>query len=430
VKYDVVIAGGGTAGCVLAGRLTEDADRTVCLVEAGPDYGAYDDGRWPPDILDARWLALDSHCWERHDEEDRSQLRARIMGGCSSHNACVLLRGTDADYDEWGPGWTAAELGPYLDRAEQTFRMRRVPAEDLSPWHAAFVEAAGDAAILHPLNTIGADVRWNAAFAWVDPARERPNLTILADALADRVLLDGKRVTGLATSAGDIEADTVVLAAGAYGTPGVLLRSGIRDLPVGENLSDHVGVGMGWESTDELREVMTRWEAEHELAMAQVTIAISDWFLFPAAEPGGEISAAVFAMKPRSHGRVSLTSDDPRAPLVIDHGFLSDEADVPVLAEGFERLREFGRAGPIRRYAARESRPGEDVDAETHVRETARGFFHPTGTCSMGQVVDERGRVYGYEGLVVGDASIMPTIPRANTNLTTAAIAEKLAETI
>jgi choline dehydrogenase-like flavoprotein len=430
VKYDVVIAGGGTAGCVLAGRLSENADRTVCLVEAGPDYGAYEDGRWPADILDARWLALDSHCWERDDEGDRSQLRARIMGGCSAHNACVVLRGTDADYDEWGPGWTAAELGPYLDRAEQTFRTRTLSADDLSPWHAAFVEMAGDDAILHPVNTIGADVRWNAAFAWVDPARERPNLTIIADTLADRVLLDGERVTGLATSAGDIEADTVALTAGAYGTPGVLLRSGVRDLPVGENLCDHVGVGMGWEPTDELREEMTRWEAEHALAMAQVTIAVSDLFMFPAAEPGSEISAAVFAMKPRSRGRVSLSSDDPRAPLVIDHGFLSDEADVAVLAEGFERLREFGRTEPIRRYAARESRPGEDVDAETHVCETARGFFHPTGTCSMGKVVDERGRVYGYEGLVVADASIMPTIPRANTNLTTAAIAEKLAETI
>ena len=430
MKYDVVIAGGGTAGCVLAGRLSENADRTVCLVEAGPDYGAYEDGRWPADILDARWLALDSHCWEPADEDDRSQLRARIMGGCSSHNACVVLRGTDADYDEWGPGWTAAEFEPYLDRAEETFRTHTLSADDLSPWHTAFAEAAGDDTILHPLNTVGADVRWNAAFAWVDPARGRPNLTILADTLVDRVLLDGERVTGVDTSAGDIEANTVVLAAGAYGTPGVLLRSGIRDLPVGENLCDHVGVGMGWEPTDKLREDMTRWEADHALAMAQITISVSDLFLFPAAEPGNEISAAVFAMKPRSRGRVSLSSDDPHAPLVVDHGFLSDEADVAVLVDGFERLREFGRAEPIRGYAARESRPGEDVDAETHVRATARGFFHPTGTCSMGKVVDERGRVYGYDGLVVADASIMPTIPRANTNLTTAAIAEKLAETI
>jgi choline dehydrogenase-like flavoprotein len=429
VKYDVVVVGGGTAGCVLAGRLSEDPDRTVCLVEAGPDYGPYEDGRWPADILDSRWLALDSHCWERADEDDRSQLRARILGGCSSHNACVLLRGTDADYDEWGPGWTAAELAPYLDRAEQTFRTHTLAAEDLSPWHAAFAEAAGDDAILHPVNTVG-DVRWSAAFAWLDPARGRPNLTIQPDTLVDCVLLGANRATGVATSAGDIEGNTVVLAASAYGTPGVLLRTGIRDLPIGENLCDHVGVGMGWEPTDALREDMSRFEADHALAMAQVTISVADLFMFPAAEPGNEISAAVYAMKPLSRGRVSLSSEDPRAPLVIDHGFLSNEADVPVLADGFERLRELARTEPIRRYAAREIRPGEDIDAEKHARTTARGFFHPTGTCSMGKVVDERGRVYGYEGLVVADASIMPTIPRANTNLTTAAIAEKLAETI
>jgi choline dehydrogenase len=100
------------------------------------------------------------------------------------------------------------------------------------------------------------------------------------------------------------------------------------------------------------------------------------------------------------------------------------------LVDGFKRLRELGRSEPLRRYAARETRPGEHVSAEEHVRATARGFFHPTGTCGIGSVVDERGRVFGYQGLVVADASIMPTIPRANTNLTTAAIAEKLAETI
>jgi choline dehydrogenase len=102
---------------------------------------------------------------------------------------------------------------------------------------------------------------------------------------------------------------------------------------------------------------------------------------------------------------------------------------VDVLAEGFERLRGLGRSERVGRYAAREIRPGEDVDAVTHVRATARGFFHPTGTCRIGSVVDERGRVYGHENLIVADASIMPTIPRANTNLTTAAVAEKLAET-
>jgi choline dehydrogenase len=113
-RFDVLVLGGGAAGCVLASQLSENRDRTVCLVEAGPDYGPYAQGRWPADILDARRLALDSHCWVRNDQDDRSQLRARILGGCSAHNACVVLRGAPSDYDEWGPGWSHAELEPYL----------------------------------------------------------------------------------------------------------------------------------------------------------------------------------------------------------------------------------------------------------------------------------------------------------------------------
>jgi choline dehydrogenase len=438
---DVVIVGAGTAGCVLAARLSEDPSRSVCLVEAGPDYGAYAEGRWPADIVDGRWLALDSHCWNRDDEEDRSQLRARIVGGCSAHNACVVLRGADADYDEWGAGWTAAELGPYLDRAERELGSRRLRSEELSPWHAAFAEA-GDEPIVHVVNLTPDGVRWSAAFAYLDPARKRPNLSIRADTLVDRVLLDGDRAVGVATSGGDIRADAVVLTASAYGSPGVLLRSGIgpeSGLPVGEGLCDHVGTGMGWEPTDELRADWDAFLESRALAMAGVTVplrsaacdeGVCDLFFFPGVDRDYEISAAIFAMKPRSRGRVGLTSDDPAAPLRIEHGFLSDERDVDVLTEGFERLREFATRPDIRRYAARETRPGPEVTAGDHVRATARGFFHPTGTCAIGKVVDQRCRVLGYENLVVADASVMPTIPRANTNLTTAAIAERVAELI
>jgi choline dehydrogenase len=442
MRYDVVIVGGGTAGCVLAGRLSEEPARSVCLIEAGPDYGAFADGRWPADLVDGRWLALDSHAWERDNEDDRSQLRARVLGGCSAHNACVVLRGADADYDEWGPGWTADELRPYLDRAERALRTRVLDERELNPWHRAFADAGGDHAIVHPVNMTEEGVRWTAAFAYVDPARGRSNLTILPDTLVERVLLDGDRAVGVSTSAGPIAAGTVVLAASAYGTPGVLLRSGIGSesgLPVGEGLLDHVGASMAWEPTKKLRRDWDAFAEESALAMAGVTIearsrqcadGVCDLFMFPATDPGYEISAAVFAMKPRSRGRVALASPNPRVPLLIEHGFLSDEADVSVLVEGFERLRALGRADPIARYASRELRPGEDVDPEEHVRSTARGFFHPTGTCAIGSVVDARGRVLGFENLVVADASIMPTIPRANTNLTTAAIAEKLSETI
>jgi choline dehydrogenase len=441
-SFDVLVVGGGSAGCVLGARLSESG-RRVCLVEAGPDYGPYAEGRWPEDMLDARQLAF-SHSWET-EREDRSQLRARIVGGCSAHNACVVLEGAPADYDEWGHGWSYRAIEPYLRRAERELRVRRMTHEELSPWHRAFVAAAGDDAILHPVNAVGS-VRWNAAFAYLDPARRRENLTILADTLVDRVLLVGERAVGVATSAGELRAQTIVLAAGAYGSPGILLRSGIgpeRGLPVGEDLCDHVGVGFGFEGTERLQRETVEFERSQPLFMAQVTIAMAssacaaglrDLFFFPGVDPPGEhgyeASVAVFAMKPESRGSVRLTSRDPRAPLAIAHGFLSEPRDAEILAEGVERLRRLTGSDPIYSYAGRETRPGRDVDAPAHVRATARGFFHPVATCAIGQVVDGGGRVYGLDRLYVADASIMPTIPRANTNLSALALAERLAESI
>jgi choline dehydrogenase-like flavoprotein len=442
-RVDVLVLGGGTAGCVLAARLSEDPGRRVCLVEAGPDYGPHAGGGWPADILDASWLAF-SHNWET-DREDRSQLRARILGGCSAHNACVVLEGSPADYDEWGPEWQYCVLEPYLARARETLCTRVLDAGELTPWHRAFADAASDDAILHPVNIVDG-VRWNAAFAYLDPARDRPNLTILADTLVDRVLLEGDRTVGAATSAGELLAGTTVLAAGAYGTPGILLRSGIgpeRGLPVGEGLLDHVGVGAAWDATDRLAEETRRFEAEGgTLAMAKMTLRLRssscpedtwDLFGFPAVdrtEGGYEISAAVFAMKPRSRGSVRLNGSDPRTPLAVDHGFLADERDTQVLVEGFERLRGLVGDPAVHPDAGEELRPGPSVGADEHVRTAARGFFHPTGTCAMGSVVDAQGRVLGIESLVVADASILPTIPRANTNLTVAAVAERLARSI
>ena len=442
MQFDVVIIGGGTAGCVLASRLSEDPGQAVCLVEAGPDYGPYAGGGWPEDMVDGRQLAF-SHSWET-DREDRSQLRARILGGCSAHNACVVLEGAPADYDAWGPGWMYRELEPYLRRAERQLRTRRPTDDELSPWGSAFLQAGGDASIVNPLNAVGS-VRWNAAFAYLDPARNRPNLAILADTLGDRVLLDGERAVGVATSAGELTADTVVLTASSYGSPAILLRSGIgsdQGLPVGEGLADHVGVGASWEPTQLLQDETARFASEHPLFMGEVTVAlrssscpegIRDLVMFPAIEPGEsgyEISGAAFAMKPRSRGRVRLNGDDPRTPLAIDHGFLSDPRDAEALAEGFEKLRKLAASDPVSRYAVKEVSPGPQVSAEEHVRAEARGFFHPVGTCAIGSVVDPRGRVLGYENLYVADASIIPEIPSVNTNLTTAAVAERIAEAL
>ena len=438
MTYDVAIAGGGTAGCALAARLSEDPARSVCLVEAGPDYGPFDEGRWPADLLDARALAF-SHAWET-DRDDRSQLRARVIGGCSSHNACILLRPPPEDYEAWGPGWSHAEVAPYLDRAEAVFAPRTFPEEELSPWHRAFAEAAGDDAIVHNANVRGT-TRWNAGFAYLDGARARENLTILSDALVDRVLVEGGRAVGLATDGGELRARTVVLAAGAYGSPAILLRSGLDpSLPVGLGLQDHVGVGLGFESMAVLQGEAARFAAEYPVFMAQVTVqarssrcepGLWDVFHVPALEEGDdgrfETSVATFVMRPRSRGSVRLASPDPRVPPVVDHGLLADPVDVEALADGIAHLRALAATPGVARLGGREVRPGEDVSPEKHARAAARGFFHPTSTCAIGAVVDETCRVLGLEGLYVADASVMPEVPRVNTNLATAAVAERVA---
>jgi choline dehydrogenase len=264
-RFDVLVLGGGAAGCALASRLSENPDRRVCLVEAGPDYGPFEDGRWPADILDARRLAIESHCWERDDEHDRSQLRAKILGGCSAHNACVVMRGAPGDY-AWSRGWSYAELVPFLERAEQTLQARRPSEDELAPWLRALRESAGDLDALQLMNAAGS-VRWNAAFAYVDPARARPNLTILAETLIDRVLLEDGVARGAVAGGRELTADVVAVTASSYGSPGILLRSGIgpadelerheiplvAELPVGEGLTDHVGTGAAWQPTERLQ---------------------------------------------------------------------------------------------------------------------------------------------------------------------------------
>ena len=221
--------------------------------------------------------------------------------------------------------------------------MRATQEDELTPWHRAFRVVGDDATILHPVNAVGS-VRWHTAFAYVDAARSRSNLTILPETLVDRVPVEDGCATGANTVRGELSAETVVIVAGAYGSPGILLRSGIgpapelrrhriplvAELPVGEGLVDHVGTGAAWVPTELLVRETEAHETRHGLFMAQVTISrrgrtcppgVNDLFLFPALNPGPEISAAAFAMKPLSRGSVRLRSREPDVPLAIDHGF-------------------------------------------------------------------------------------------------------------
>ena len=387
MHYDVLVLGGGSAGCVLAARLSEDEGRTVCLVEAGPDYGPRE--RWPEELLDSGGIP-EGHQWDP-DESPFQPLRAKVLGGCSAHNACLLV------WDD-----ELAELEPFRSRALETIAPEPFYFEELTPWFAGVADAASEHgldATTGPYN-IRDGVRWNAAFAYLGPARGRTNLTIRADALADRVVFDAEHAVGAVVDGEPLNAEVVVLSAGAIGSPRILLRSGIE---AGSNLQDHVTAKLAFETNDLLR-------TETPVPFSNGIVKTPDLHLLPIQDRHGERAHITVALlRPHSRGRVGLHE--------IDHRLLSDERDREALEGGLELARELAAKKSLKRLG----RP-----ATTSIDETLGVYFHPVGTCS--EVVDDNYRVHGFENLYVCDASVFATIPRANTHLPTLTLAERAAE--
>jgi choline dehydrogenase len=516
MTYDYVIIGAGSAGCVLANRLSEDPGTTVLLIEAGgPDAGL-------AIHMPAAWATLfrtaadwdHSTGWEPHCNNRRIyQPRGKVLGGSSSINAMVYIRGHRADYDEWRDlgceGWSFDDVLPYFLRAEDNERGAGqwhgvggpLPVTDgmCSPITAHALEAARNCGLAPNGDFNGAEQdgigtyqrtvrdgrRASTAACYLYPAMDRPNLTVETYVHTLGVRLDGDRAVGVVGArlgeqvAFSAERE-VILCAGSYGSPQLLLLSGVGpadelaalgitpvvDLPgVGRNLHDHPASGSAYaiKGGGSLFGAMTEQNLARyadgegpltsigveaggfirtrdgleapDIQLFFVPLPLLEEGLSPAAGHGLTLAASL--LKPLSRGRLTLASPDPTAKPRIRHNYYEHHEDLRSIVAGVRQTMEIAAtaplAGQITEQLAGPASPA-DEDSVASVRALTQTSYHPVGSCKMGiddlAVVDPELRVRGIQGLRVVDASVMPSVPRGNTNAPVIAIAERAADLI
>jgi choline dehydrogenase len=490
-RADVVIVGGGSAGATLAARLSEDPSRHVLLLEAGPAFGGTE---VPTELTDADTVAAKAFDWGYTARggaflPEMAVPRGRVLGGSSAVNAAVAIRARRSDIEAWRrhgvDGWSWEDVLETFKALENTgagddaYHGRSGPLsihqrtkEDLTPSLLGFIDAAVADGYKRvddfngnnlegvggcPVNIVDG-VRQSSAAAYLTAeVLTRPNLTIVGDVVIDRVLLEGTTATGVVSSSGSVHlGKEVILSAGTYGSPAILLRSGIgpardlaelcvasiADLPVGQHLVDQPIFYNAYALAEDVVEMTPAtgallWFRSSLAADGELDLHISATHLLDGSysPTGGAIVLAAAVVLPESTGTLRISSTDPNEQPKIDNNFLATERDQLRMLEGVKLSRRLARGTVFGPLQAGELIPGDAVGDDKLLEVIAANlatYGHPTSTVPMGgandprAVVDSLGAVRGLSNLRVVDASIIPEVPSTVTNLTTIMVAEQI----
>jgi choline oxidase len=489
--YDYLVVGGGTAGAVVAARLASGSSASVCLVEAGPS----DEG--VRKILELkRWQGLLGHPDFGQEFEIEPQERGNsnilhsrgiMLGGSSSHNSAIAFKSTEGDMRRWesagAAGWGPDGVAEHFARVSRTVNME--PSEWENPLVEAFISAGEELGFprldfskgvckgvgLFQLNKKGG-LRQSSSAAYLHPLPELPaNLTVLTSTRTRRVVFEGERAVGVETDRGELRAnEEIVLSAGAFDTPKLLMLSGVGPaeplsmlgvpvvsdvIGVGENLLDHPEGVITWESKHPVPDETANYYEAGLFANVDSDSGDPDLMFHFGLEPfdmhtrplGYPTAENAFSITPnvtraRSRGTLRLRSADPEAPPAIDFRYFTDPEgyDERIMVEGVRLARELAASGALSEWVERELAPGPSAQSfaelSEYVRTTANTVYHPAGTARMGApddldaVVDPELRVRGVEGLRVADASVFPNMISVNPCITCMMVGEKAADLI